>query len=103
MLELNEVRCYEAESLAATGSQTQNTSGLSRQCSATELWQPDNHLPPQSSVCTAQVVLNASVVHLAATKNSLGVNQKILSIRKEPILSGFSHSNAQSILPHFTS
>ena len=31
------------EKLAATGSQTKNTSGLHRQCSATEPWQPDDH------------------------------------------------------------
>ena len=46
-------------------SRTQDTSGLSRQCSATELRQPDNHQP---SICTAQVVLNASVAHLSATQ-----------------------------------
>ena len=33
-------------------------------CSATEPQQPDNHQPSQSSICTAQVVLNASVTHL---------------------------------------
>ena len=33
-------------------------------CSATEPQQPDNHQPSQSSICTAQVVLNASVAHL---------------------------------------
>ena len=53
---------------AATGSQTQDTSDWSRQCSATEPRQPDNHQPSQSSICTAQVVLNASVAHLAATQ-----------------------------------
>ena len=51
---------------AAAGSRTQDTSGLSRQYSATEPRQPDNHQPSQSSICTAQVVLNASVTHLAA-------------------------------------
>ena len=50
---------------AATGSQTQDTSGLSCQCSATELQQPDNH---QCSTYTAQVVLNASVAHPATTQ-----------------------------------
>ena len=39
------------------------------QCSATEPWQADNHQPSQSSICTAQVVLNASVTHLAATQH----------------------------------
>ena len=53
---------------AAAGSQTQDTSDLSCQCSATELRQPDNHQPSQSSICTAQVVLNASVAHPAATQ-----------------------------------
>ena len=49
---------------AVAGSRTQDTSGLSRKCSATEPQQPDNHQPSQSSICTAQVVLNASVAHL---------------------------------------
>ena len=53
---------------AGARSPTQDTSGLSRQCSATEPWQPDNHQPSQSSICTTQVVLNASVAHLAATQ-----------------------------------
>ena len=38
--------------LAAAGSWTQDTSGLSRQCS-TIARQPDNHQPLQSSICTA--------------------------------------------------
>ena len=59
-------RCYEAK-IEESENQTQDTSGLSRQCSATEPQQPDNHQPSQSSICTAQVVLNASVAHLAAT------------------------------------
>ena len=33
-----------------------------------EAQQPDNHQPSQSSICTTQVVLNASVTHLAATQ-----------------------------------
>ena len=51
MLEIKEFRCYEAKieesekRPVATGSQTQDTSDLSRQCSATELRQPDNHQP----------------------------------------------------------
>ena len=52
---------------AVAGSRTQDTSGLSRQCSATEPQQPDDHQPSQSSMYTAQMVLNASVTHLAAT------------------------------------
>ena len=70
MLEINEFRCYEAkiEESEKAGSRTQDTSGLSRQRSATEPQQPDNHQPSQSSICTAQVVLNASVAHLAATQ-----------------------------------
>ena len=49
---------------------------LNRQCSATELWQPDNHQPSQSSTCTA-------------VRTSLGVDWKILSIRKEAMLCGY--------------
>ena len=46
---------------AVIGSQTQDTSVLSRQCSTTETRQPDNHQSSQSSV----LLLNASVAHLA--------------------------------------
>ena len=63
--------CYEAKiekRLAVTGSQTQDTSGLNHQCSATEPQQPDNHQPSQSFICTVQVVLNPSVAYLAATR-----------------------------------
>ena len=63
-----EFRCYQVKidesekaSTTVAGSQTQDTSGLSYQCSATEPRQPDN----QPLLCTAQVVLNASVAHLA--------------------------------------
>ena len=42
--------------------------GSRRQCSATELRQPDDHQPSQSSICTAQMVLNTTVTHLAATQ-----------------------------------
>ena len=57
-----------------TRSRTQDTSGLSRQCSATEPRQPANHQPSQSSICTAQVVLNASVTHPATTQYVLSQN-----------------------------
>ena len=49
------------------GVKNQDTSGLSCQCSAIEPQQPDNHQLSKSSMCTAQVVLNASVSHLATT------------------------------------
>ena len=42
---------------AAAGSRTQDTSGLSHQCVATEPQQLGNHQPSQSSIYTAQVVL----------------------------------------------
>ena len=35
---------------AVAWNQTQETSGFSRQCSATEPWQPGNHQPSQSSI-----------------------------------------------------
>ena len=59
---INEFRCYEAkieesEKSTVTGSQTQDTSGISRQCSATELQQLENHQPSQFCICTAQVVM----------------------------------------------
>ena len=37
---------------------------------------------------------------VCAIRTPLGVDRKILSIRKEPMLSGFLTLNAQSILPH---
>ena len=69
---INKFRCYEAkieksEKAISRRESNPGTSGLSRQCCATELWQSDKHQPSQSSICTAQVVLNASVTHLAAT------------------------------------
>ena len=69
-LKIEEFRCYEAKidkRLAVSESWTRDTSGLSRQCSPTEPWQPNNHQTSQSSIFTAQVVLNASVTHLADT------------------------------------
>ena len=42
---------------AVTRSWTQDTSGLSCQCSATEPRQLGNHQPSQFSICTVQVVL----------------------------------------------
>ena len=70
---INEFRCYEAKieeskKPAATGSRTQDTSGLSRQCSDTEPRQPDNHQPSQFSIGITQVVPNFSVAHLATTQ-----------------------------------
>ena len=59
----------KAKRPVAARSRTQDTSGLSLQYSVTEPRQLDNHQPPQSSMCTAQVVLNASVTHLAATQH----------------------------------
>ena len=98
---MNELRCYEAK-IEESEKAESRTSGLSRQCSATEPQQPDNHQP---SICTAHVVLNASVAHLTGTqyvpsRTPSGVDRKILSIRKEPMLSGLLTLNAQSILPH---
>ena len=64
---------------------------LSCQCSTTEPWQPDDHQPSQSSMHTAQVVLNASVTHLAgshsvcAVRTLLGVDWKIHFIRKPEV------------------
>ena len=88
--------------LAVPGSRTQDTSSLNQ--------------PPQSSICTAQVVLNASLAprelgyeanwmpqstHSVCTvRILLGVDQKIFSIRKEPMQSGFLTLNAESILHH---
>ena len=48
---------------------------------------------------TLYMVLNASVAHLATIRIPLGVNCQILSVRREPVLSGFLTLNAQSILP----
>ena len=60
-LHIEKFGCYEAqieenERPAVTGSWNQDTSGLSCQYSANEPWQPDNHQPSHSSICTAQVV-----------------------------------------------
>ena len=88
----------------AARSQTQDTSGLSYQCSATELRQPDNHQPSKSSIRTAQVVLNASVTHLAATQhmrqNSVRCRLESSLYQERTMLSGFSHSKCTE---HLTS
>ena len=47
---------------AAARSRTQDTSGLSRQCSATEPWQPDNHQPSQSSMYTALTICHNMII-----------------------------------------
>ena len=80
--------------LRVTGSRTQDTSGLSCQCSATEPQQLDDHQPSQSFICTAQVVLNAWVrltataglftflyFHLITSKFISSVRQDTLSIK----------------------
>ena len=98
-LEIDEFRCYmyeakieESEKPAVTRSRTQDTSGLSRQYSATEAQQPDNHQPPQSFIsttlgteCLSRIPGSHSV---CVIRTPLGVDRKILSVRKEPMLSG---------------
>ena len=75
------------------------TPGLYSQCSATELRQPDNHQPSQSSICTAQVGLKClrytpGSLSVCAVKTPLGLDRKILSIGREPKLCGFLSLNA---------
>ena len=77
------------------------TLGLCSQCSVSEVRQLDNHQPSQSSVCSAQVELNC-LSHtpgshsVCAVRTWLGVNWKILSISKQPMLSGFSLSELRT-------
>ena len=89
---------------AVARSRTQDTSGLSRQCSATEPQQLDNHQPSQSSYmyCTGGTECLSSTPdsHSVCTvRTLLGIDRKILSIRKERMLSSLLSLNAQSILP----
>ena len=89
MLEIKEFRCYEvkieeSEKAGSHWESTQDTCGLSRQCSATEPRQPDNYQPSQSS-CTG----GTEYLPLSVVRTLLEVDQKILSIRKEPLLSVF--------------
>ena len=112
MLEINIFRCYEAKierkakRPAVAGSRTQDTSGLSCQCSATEPQQLDDHQPlilymycKGGTECLSRTPGNHS---LCAIRTLLGVDRKILSIRKEPMLSGFLTLNAHFHLfsPH---
>ena len=108
-LEINEFKCYEAKieesEKPVLPVVKPRTPGSSRQCSATEPQQPDNHQPPQSSICTAQVVLNASVAHLAATQHvpsklHLGLTGKVSPSGKNPCWVVYLFQNAQSILSH---
>ena len=78
---MHEFRCYEAVHHVKNlyllkgsknrekwkGWQLEKVKPRTPQCSATVPQQPDNHQPQQSSTCTAQMVLNASVTHLADT------------------------------------
>ena len=78
------------EKLAATGSRTKGTSGLRRQCSATELWQPDDHQLSQifyvyctdGTDCLSRTPSNHR-------PNTIRGWRKILFIKKEPILNSF--------------
>ena len=66
-----------------------------QQCSTTELniynHQTTNQTLTVLSIFTAQVVLNASVSHLAATQNVL----ENFSFRRDLLLSGFSKCFAE--------
>ena len=67
--------------LAAAGSWTQDTSGLSPQCSATEPQQSDNHQPSQSSIHTAQVPQSHTWQPLSMCPISLVCSETVLSTR----------------------
>ena len=68
-----------------------NNMGLINPCSKSG----HNRMTTTTSVCTAQVILNASVTHLAAThavcavRTPLEVDWKIFFVRREPMLSVF--------------
>ena len=81
------------------------TPGLCSQCSATELRQPDNHQPSQSSICTAQVGTEMPQLHTwqpisVCRQNSIRGWPESSLIRREPMLSGFSQSKCLELLPH---
>ena len=96
-------RCYEAK--IEKGRQPPGieprTPGLCSLC-ATELRQLDNHQPPQFSICTAQVRLKClsrtpGGHSVCAVRSPLGVDRKILFIRREPMLSVFLSLNAWTL------
>ena len=67
--------------------------------------QPDNHQLSQSSIYTAQVVLKCLSLtpgshSVCAVRTPLWVDRKILSIKREPILSDFSQSKCLELFPH---
>ena len=74
----------------------ENTLGLSRQCSTTEQKPLDNHQPSQSSTCTAQVGLNASVVHLAGSHSVCAERKKSTTVRTHHFCSRIQHQ----LYPH---
>ena len=90
--------CGKKRKVKKAGSRRESNpdSGLSCQCSATEPWEPDDHQPSQSSetICTAQggAECTPGSHSVCTVRFPLGVDRKILSIRKDPMLSGFSHS-----------
>ena len=61
------------------------TPGPCSQCSVTELRQPDNHQPLQSSICGTEMPQSHTWQPLIRTP--LGIDWKILSIRKQSMLS----------------
>ena len=99
----SENRGYQKKPVAAEG-RTQDMFGLSHQCCA---WATTAGQLPTPIIlyvyctggteCLSRTPCSHSV---CAIRTPLGVNQKILSIRKEPMLSGFLSLNAQSILLH---
>ena len=106
---INEFRCYEAkikESEKAGSHQESNPGDLAWATSTTEPQQSDNHQPPTTPFmyCTdgTECLSHIPDSHpVCAVRTSLGVNQKIFSGRKEPMLSGFSHCKcSEHLAPH---
>ena len=68
------------------------TSGLCIQCSATKLWQPDNHAPATKiyiycSGGTKMLQPHSQQLLSMCFQNSIEIDRKILSIRRERMLS----------------
>ena len=89
---------------AAAGNRTR-TPGLCSQCSATELRQPDNHQPPQSSICTAQVGLkclscNTWQLLSMCRQNSVRGRPESSLHQERTHAEWFSQSKCLELLPH---
>ena len=105
---INEFRCYEAkieESEKAGSRRESNPGHLLLDLPVLCHWATTAGQPPTLTIlymhCTGgtECLSHTPASHsVCAVRTPLGVDRKILSVRKEPMLSGFSHSKCHNPL-----